>query len=306
MMPAQWTGKTDGKEWMLRVLIFFLRWTDLRIFYLLMGCVVPFYMLFVHKGYIAAYRYFRRQFACPPLKAFGKVYANHFVFGQIILDRFAVYAGKRFDLTIEGNDAFTELAARPEGFVMLSSHTGNFELAGYSLIARGKRFYSLVFPHEKETVMANRNQLFEQNNIVMVPVSEDMSHLFILNDALCNGNIVTMPGDRIFGSQKGVECRFLQGNARFPLGPFAVAVQRDVPLLSVFVMKESTRRYRLFVSPIRLPRAAQQAGNKEKMAMLAQSFADEMERVVRKYPTQWFNYYDFWERGTETAPEPIK
>jgi predicted LPLAT superfamily acyltransferase len=30
------------------------------------------------------------------------------------------------------------------------------------------------------------------------------------------------------------------------------------------------------------------------MAQLAQSFAEQLESIVRRYPTQWFNYFDFW------------
>jgi len=27
---------------------------------------------------------------------------------------------------------------------------------------------------------------------------------------------------------------------------------------------------------------------------LAQSFASELEGIVRRYPEQWFNFYEFW------------
>jgi predicted LPLAT superfamily acyltransferase len=30
------------------------------------------------------------------------------------------------------------------------------------------------------------------------------------------------------------------------------------------------------------------------MADMAAKFAAELERVLRLYPTQWFNFYDFW------------
>jgi predicted LPLAT superfamily acyltransferase len=32
------------------------------------------------------------------------------------------------------------------------------------------------------------------------------------------------------------------------------------------------------------------------MAQMAQNFADRLETIVRRYPTQWFNYFDFWEQ----------
>ena len=29
---------------------------------------------------------------------------------------------------------------------------------------------------------------------------------------------------------------------------------------------------------------------------LAQVYADELEMMMRKYPAQWFNYFDFWKQ----------
>jgi predicted LPLAT superfamily acyltransferase len=32
------------------------------------------------------------------------------------------------------------------------------------------------------------------------------------------------------------------------------------------------------------------------MSQLAQHFATQLEDIVRHYPAQWFNYYDFWKQ----------
>ena len=125
----------------------------------------------------------------------------------------------------------------------------------------------------------------------MIPVKADMSHLFTINKALSDGDIVSMPADRLFGSQKSVTCEFLGAEAKFPVGPFAVAVQREAPVLSVFVMKESTKSYRIYVRRIDVP---QTGSSVEKRQAIAREYVAELERVIRKYPTQWFNYYDFW------------
>lgn len=292
MKHSRWSGKTDGLPWMQRALIHMFHWLDIRILYVIMSGVVPFYMLFNHQGYASIYSFFRNRLGYSPLKSFFYVYLNHFVFGQIILDRFAAYAGRKFSFDIENQELFSHLASCEEGFIQLSSHVGNYELAGYSLVAKEKRFNILVFSGETETVMRNRERMLSGNNMRMVSMAPDFSHIFILNNALMNGEIVSIPGDRIFGSSKYVECLFFDRKARFPLGPFALAVQRGVNMLAVFVMKEAYNKYRVFVRS--LPLNKQLAMRQEQMAHLAQSFATELEKVVRRYPTQWFNYYDFW------------
>ena len=276
----EWSGKTDGQPWMQRSLIVLFRVVPLWLPYGIMALVVPFYMIFNRKGFKAMYRFFRERFHYGCWKSFWKVYANHFRFGQIILDRFGVYAGKKYRFITEGQELMDELEKHPEGFVNLSSHVGNYEIAGYSLKPKSKRFNALVYAGETATVMENRKKMLSQNNMSMILVKEDMSHLFELNAAIDKGDIVSMPADRIYGSQKAVECQFFGEKARFPLGAFALANKKNVPMLAVFVMKDSYCTYHAYVREINT----------------TQNFAENLEEIVRKYPTQWFNYFDFWKQ----------
>ena len=276
----EWSGKTDGQPWMQRSLIAMFRVVPLWLPYGVMALVVPFYMIFNRKGYNAMYRFFRERMNYGRWKSFWMVYANHFRFGQIILDRFGVYAGKKYRFITEGQELMDELEMHPEGFINLSSHVGNYEIAGYSLKPKSKRFNALVYAGETATVMENRQKMLSQNNMSMIPVKEDMSHLFLLNNAIDNGEIVSMPADRIFGSQKAIECRFFGEKARFPMGAFALASKKNVAMLAVFVMKESYKTYHAYVRGIKN----------------AQDFADNLEEIVKRYPTQWFNYFDFWKQ----------
>ena len=115
--------------------------------------------------------------------------------------------------------------------------------------------------------MAGRQKVLGHHNIRMIPVKDDMSHLFLVNKALDDSEIVSMPADRIIGSAKTVTARFLGADARFPAGPFSVAAMKGLDVLVVNVMKTSARGY---------------------------SYVKELERRVRQYPLQWFNFHDFW------------
>ena len=289
----EWSGKTDGLPWMQRSLIAMFRVVPLWLPYGIMALVVPFYMIFNRKGYNAMYQYLRHKLYYGKWTSFWMVYANHFRFGQIILDRFGVYAGKKYRFIVEGQEIMDELEKRPEGFVTLSSHVGNYEIAGYSLKPKSKRFNALVFAGETATVMENRKKMLSQNNMRMIPVKEDMSHLFALNTAIDNGEIVSMPADRIYGSQKAVECTFFDEKARFPMGAFALAAQKKVAVLAVFVMKESYKTYHAFVFDIQCDR---EANIREQISQTAQNFATNLEDIAIRYPAQWFNYFDFWKQ----------
>lgn len=288
---SEWSGRTDGTPFMQKALIVMFKIIPLEVIYGVMALVVPFYMLFNHKGYLAMYHFFRHRIGNTPLKAFWNVYRNHFAFGQVVLDRFATYAGVRFKITVDGNEHYLHLNNGKPGFMMLSSHVGNYEQAGYALVSDRKQFYALVFAGESATVMSERGKQFVGSNIHMIPVQADMSHLFLINKALDDGNIVSMPADRCFGSAKSVECNFFGAPAKFPLGPFATAVQKEVATLAVTVIKTGRRSYTAFVRPIECDRSLPR---RQQMTALAQAFADSLESIVSLYPQQWYNYFEFW------------
>lgn len=274
---------------MQRSLIRMFRVLPLGVLYGCMALVIPFYMLF-RKGFKASYNFFRKRMGYGAVKSFLHVYKNEFEFGKVVLDRFAAFAGKKFDMDVPRMDLFQGLCVGEEGFVQLSSHVGNYEMVGYSLISP-KRINALVFSGETATVMQNRALLFGETNVQMVPVSEDLSHIFALNNALADGEIASLPGDRILGSQKTLECTFFGAPAPFPAGPFTLAVQRDVPILCVFVMKEGRRKYKVILE--RLPEPEGKS-KRERIQALADAYAATLEAVVRQYPDQWYNFYDFW------------
>ena len=274
---------------MQRTLIRLFRVLPLGVLYGCMALVIPFYMLFA-KGFKASYSFFRERIGYGAVKSFFHVYRNEFEFGKVVLDRFAAFGGKKFEMIVPRMDLFQRLCAGRDGFIQLSSHVGNYEMVGYSLVSP-KRINALVFSGETATVMENRAALFGQTNVRMVPVSEDLSHIFTLNGALADGEIASVPGDRVFGSQKTVECLFFGKMAKFPAGPFVLAVKRDVPMLTVFVMKTGRRKYEVLLDVLPEPESETSQG---RVQDLADAYASRLEAVVRQYPDQWYNFYDFW------------
>lgn len=287
----KWVGTTYGNSWMHRWLIRLLRLFNIRVIYAFVAIFVIPVCLIVNPERKVIYKYFRRIWRLGPVTAFLKTYKNFYLFGQVVVDKFAMYAGKKFDIEIEGYDHFLKLEKQPEGFVQLSAHVGNYEIAGYTLKARNKKFNALVFGGEKETIMANRNRMFEEANIRMIGIGDDMSHLFEINNALSNGEIVSMPADRLLGSTKEISHTFLGKTASFPAGPFAVATSRSLDVLAVNVMKTSSAGYKIMVTPLTYDKTT---AKKEQINQLCSAYVSELERVVKMYPEQWYNYFDFW------------
>ena len=175
MAEQEWAGTTYGNAWMHKWLIRMLRHIDVRILYLFVAIFVIPVCLVLNPSRGIAYRYFRRRIGYGRLKSAWKTYVNHCLFGQVVVDKFAMYAGKQFDVEIENYNEFTTRASRKEeGFVQLSAHIGSYEIAGYTLAVEGKSFNALVFAGEKASVMQNRDKMFAGTNIKMIAIQPEM------------------------------------------------------------------------------------------------------------------------------------
>ena len=284
---------TPGTRWMHRQLIEMLRVVDVRAFYAFTSLFVMPVCLLLNTNHsrTTAYHYFRRRMGYGRWRAAWHVYRNHCLFAQVVIDRFAMFAGRKFAVQIEGFEQFHQLEQQPDGFMLFSSHIGCYEAAGYSLVSETKRVNALVFGGEKATVMEGRKKKLDGHNIRMIPVLPDMSHLFLVNEALANHEIVSMPADRIVGSPKSITVTFLGTKARLPMGPFMVATMRGLDVLAVNVMKTRTMEYTVYVSRLTYDK---QAPRKQQLQQLAESYATELEQRVRQYPDQWYNFYEFW------------
>jgi len=274
---------------MQKALIWLFGWVPLRLMYAFTAVAIPGYMLNA-KTRKASYDFFRLRMGYGPVKSALHVFSNMYNMGKVIMDRFAVYAGRPFGMLSQDLKVYYHPAMHEGPIVMLSSHVGNYEMCGY-MLPSPRATKVLVYAGETATIMQNRARVFGDALVEMVPVSEDLSHLFTLNAALAEGEIVSLPADRIFGSSKAVTVPFFGAPARFPSGPFLMAVQRNVPVLVPFVMKEDVKLYRVIVRRLDVPT---EGTRQEKVQALCAAYAQALESVVRQYPDQWYNFYDFW------------
>ena len=286
----EWKGDTYGNSWMHRSLTRSIRILGLGMLYLfaLIFIVPVVFLINPAKKHIYAVL---RRLGYSRLAAAAKTYANYCNFSKAVLDKFAMYAGKTFKLDVEGYEHFLAVAEKPEGFVQLSSHIGNYEIAGYTLVARHKKFNAVVFAGEKETVMASRSKMFQGTNVEMIPSGNGNDYIFKISDALDKGETVSIAADRVNGSPRTVSCNFLGRPAKFPAGPFSVAAMRQLDVICVNVLKTGFKKYKVTVTPLNYDKTAPRA---TQIAQLAGQYSANLEKTLRAYPTQWYNYFDFW------------
>ena len=299
MTERQWKGTTYGNNWMHKWLVRLLRVVPLEVMYWFVAIIIMpvTYVVNPNRKYI--YAFYRYRLSKGPLKAAWLTYRNFCMFSQVVIDKFAIYAGRQFEFEIEGYEHYKRLATRPEGFVQLSAHIGNYEIAGFSLKAQ-KRINALVYYGEKESVMRSRGHVFEQMNIGMIPIGQGVDYVFEIASTLSRGEIVSMAADRALGnSAKSITVELFGKATRLPAGPFLIAAAQSIDVLMIDVMKVKPKKYKIYVTPLQYDKTANRA---ERQRQLSLHYINELERRVRQYPLQWYNYFDFWNDYTTYTP----
>jgi predicted LPLAT superfamily acyltransferase len=295
----QWEGRTHGGSFGQKGLLFLFRNMNLSVinFFLfpILGVVVIFYMIFSRTGFNSNWFYFRKIHNYGVLKSLIKSYKCHILFGQALFDKFALFAGskKKFKITITGQELFDEIVSSPGGAIIASSHVGNFEISGYLLHQTKKRINGIVYGEENPVIQKYRRKILEENNVFQIPVLADMSHIFTINSVLTNGEILTMPCDRMFTGNKTITLNFLGREAGFPTGAYHLAAKFAVPVLTLFVMKMSNSHYHISISRID-DYTSDNLTEIEKVGILARNYVSELEKILKEYPEQWYNFYKFW------------
>lgn len=286
-MPS-WKGKTRGGLLGYRIFIFILKKSGLKAAYGLLRFVAAYFILFAPAATSSLYKYFRTAHNYKPLKAFIAVYKNFYVFGQTLLDKVAILAGleTRFTYTFDGEEYLSQLGEAKTGGILISAHLGNWEIAGFLLNRINLRINIVMFEEEHEKIKDYLGKVMHNKSINVIPIKQDLSHIFLINQAIRNHEVICMHGDRFVEGSRVESVNFMGRDAYFPLGPFTMAAKLRIPYTFVYAMKGDNNQYHLSATPIQAPnRSAQE---------ILKQYVGSLERKVKQYPLQWFNYYDFW------------
>jgi predicted LPLAT superfamily acyltransferase len=295
---ATWKGKTRGGLTGYKIFVTVLKYSGLPAAYFLLRFVAIYFFLFNPHSFSTIYQFYRKRSGYCFFKAISYVYRNYYRFGQVLLDKIAVMAGfnTKFNFTFEGEEYLRKMVEEKTGGLLISAHIGNFEMAGYMLERLKTDINVIMFDAEHEKIKDYLESVATRNYRIIV-IRDDNSHIYEINNALREKQIVCIHGDRYLKSSKKMKSEFLGEEAFFPTGPFYMAMKFNVPVSFVFAMKENKKNYHFFASP---PRYYRQEGLQEKrdhtILAIIKEYICEMEKTIRKYPEQWFNYYNFWEK----------
>nr|WP_262923125.1 lipid A biosynthesis acyltransferase [Arenibacter sp. N53] len=286
----QWKGKSRGSVLGYKIFVFCIKRLGLRSAYFILYFVAFYFCFFAASSTRASYYYFNKRLKYSTLKSIFAIYKSYYVFGQTILDKVAISSGLRnkFTYHFDGIENLNQTLANKKGGILISAHLGNFEIAEFFLdeLEGNATINLLTTDVEHKAIKEYLDQYIKKSKTKFIILKEDLSHIFEMNAALAKNEIICMTGDRYATSAKLMSATILGEKAQFPSGPFLLGSRLNVPVLFVYVMKETNKHYHLY---------ARKANFKKRDAQgLLANYIESMEWIIKQYPFQWFNYFDFW------------
>lgn len=293
---ASWKGKTRGGVAGYRFFIFLLKYPGLRFSYFFLRFVVLYYVLFVPKARKPIFYYFNRILRYPRLKSFFYLFKNNYKLGQVLLDKVALLSGfaDKFTFDFEGEEYLHQMASDSGGF-LIGAHIGNWEIAGQLLERINTRVHIVMLEAEHEKIKVLLDDVMTKKSMNIIPVRDDFSHLIQINDALNKNELIAIHGDRFLEGSKTITGELLGFEAEFPYGPFFMAIKYQRPVTFVSAAKETNTHYHFYATkPVIFDSATNKKHLQNQIQQLLNQYTSEMDRILKIYPEQWFNYYYFW------------
>ena len=287
----QWSGKSRGGRFGYQFFVYTIRLLGIRCAYCFLALIVVYFIPFAPKATKAIWQYNRQRRHLGILQSLKELYCHYFVFGQTLIDKIAMKGGMsdRYRYEFDNYERFLEILNSGEGVVMIGAHIGCWESGAGFFGTYGKKINIVMFDAEhkqiKEVLEENAEQ---ENNYNIIAINEDaIGAMLQMKVALNNGEYICFNGDRHVGKENTFERELLGAPALLPNGPFKIAAKCRVPVVFYYAMREKGRTYRFIFEE---PKCEERISAEE----LASQYAASLERIVEKYPRQWFNFYDFW------------
>ena len=289
-MASEWQGKSRGTVLGYKIFVFCMKKFGIGSAYFILYFVALYFCFFAGTSTKASFYYFRKRRDNSVLKSLVNVYRSYYVFGQTIIDKVAISSGLRekFTYHFDGIELINDALKQKRGGVLLSAHVGNFEIAEHFFgdLEEHASISILTTDSEDSAIKEYLETVTNKPSVNLIFIQEDLSHIFEINAALARNELVVITGDRYISGAKYLSEDLLGASAKFPAGPFMLASRLKVPVLFVYVMKETNTHYHLFT---------RQAEAKHRDAKsLLKEYVSSVTWMLNKYPLQWFNYFDFW------------
>lgn len=223
--------------------------------------------------------------------------AKHiFCFAATILDRvyFLTDQQQLFNIEIQGNELIDDIISQETGCILLGAHVGSFEALRCLAITQEHLPLKIMMYHDHNAMITKvLDELNPQISSSVINLADDDA-LFQMKESLEKSDFIGMLGDRVKAEEKTVECNLLGETVLMPAGPLTLALLLNVPVLIFYGIYLGGNRYSIHIEKLTGQISATRKERAEVVTEYMQKYTSSIESVIKAYPYNWFNFFDFW------------
>jgi len=291
---TKWRGKSYGGYFGHKCFYFLFKFFGLRATYGLLIFVATYFIFFKRGVYKESASYLRLVVAPKKFTMLFCVYKHIFTFGKTLIDKWVyLYGTGKIKVDNTESEKIAKKIPVESSLIVVNAHVGGWELSASQLEkVFKKKAYILGINSEDENILRALEKDKKENAPELIAQNKDKISTLNAYALLKKSSIVAMLGDRNFGGRTG-EVIFFGNKIQIPQSPFILAQKANVPIIQIHCMRVKSREYKMYVFDF--SDLSEQGAGIEKYQ---QRYADNLEFIVKKYPYQWCNFYDFFESET--------
>jgi len=220
-------------------------------------------------------------------KNFAKYLVDFFFFANLDGDEIQKF------VTIRGLHNMENAFKKNKGVIGLTAHLGNWELCGAVTSLLGFNVNAVALSHENTKI----NRLFvnqrSAKGINVIPVGSSFNKYL---SVLRSNQLIALVGDRLT-SDAGIKVDFFNEKAVIPKGPAVLSLRTGAPIVPGFLIRNPDDTFECVfeeqIDPSDYINVKDGA-----VESLSRKIVSVMEQYIKKYPTQWFLFYNIWRNNS--------
>ncbi len=304
MSEQHWKQKPErGSLFLMRVISAIARHIGRGVGLLFLYPITLYFLLTGAQTRKASKDYFSR--VLPGKVSWRDTYRQLYTFATTLLDRIFLFSGRlsEFDVRVEGAQEVLDCLANGKGCLLLGSHLGSFEIMRATGIQNHADDFSLrilMRQDESEKISIMLNEMAPELAEIIIPVEQPDTMLRV-KEAIDNGSLVGLLGDRVCGNEKSMQCEFLGGEVEFPMAPAQLALALQVPIFTFYGIYTGANRYSIYFRQLSTVSKVERQDRTAWMQKVTLDYVNELAEYAKKYPYNWFNIYSFWDNQNDNV-----
>ena len=229
--------------------------------------------------------------AATPAAAESIVRESVYRFGPMMLEvlMFPQLTKEKIDgmVKITGGEYLREALTHGRGAVLITAHSGNWELLGATLAFHG---YPIVAVVKKQSDLGADRFINEYRTLAGMHVTYKTSVREMVR-LLGEGKIVGLLMDQDAGAD-GVVVDFFGRPASSPQGPAALARMKESPIVPAFMTRKADGTHEATIHPLLWP--VKPADREQDIVQTTNKLNRIIEDHIRQHPAEWFWLHNRW------------